>query len=303
MELRQLRHFVKVAERRNFSDASVRAHISQPALSRSIQQLEHDVGATLLRRSPAGVALTPAGERFLQFARMIVAEADRAAAAVDAVQAGTIGAVTIGVDALYPEHLVATAAPRWRADLPGVALRTGAAPLVDLSMLLRRGVVDLALAGTLPDDHPAGIAMEPLTTTHDVVIAAASHPLAKVASPAATDLASARWILIQRAAAQDMYARFFLSRSLPVPRAVRSNSVALIRGLVTTRGFLSILPRELVSQELKSGSMRVLKIGTTPDTCPAGMMYLAACPPGNAAARVASVLRETCAEPHRRRPK
>ena len=303
MELRQLRHFVKVAERRNFSDASVRAHISQPALSRSIQQLEHDVGATLLRRSPGGVALTPTGERFLQFARMIVAEADRAAAAVTAVHSGMIGEVTIGVDALYPEHLIAAAVLRCRTELPGVVLRTIAAPTEELLVLLRRGVIDLALAGTLPDDQPAGIALEPLTITHDVVIAAASHPLAQVATPVPTDLASARWILIQRAAAQDMHARFFLSQSLPVPRAVRSNSVALIRGLVLDRGFLSILPRELVSQELRSGAMRVLRIGAPPDTCPAGMMYLAASPPGDAAARVADILREVCVEPHRRRPK
>lgn len=303
MELRQLRHFVKVAERRNFSDASVRAHISQPALSRSIQQLEHDVGATLLRRSPAGVALTPAGERFLQFARMIVDEADRASSAVAAVHAGTTGEVAVGVDALYPEHLVAAAALRCRAELPGVVLRTIAAPTEELLVLLRRGVIDLALAGTLPDDQPAGIAMESLTATHDVAIAAASHPLAQAAAPMPTDLAAARWILIQRAAAQDMHARFFLSQSLPVPRAVRSNSVALIRGLVLGRGFLSILPRELVAQELRSGSLRVLKIGSQPDTCPAGMMHLAASPPGGAAARVATVLRETCVESHRRRSK
>lgn len=303
MELRQLRHFVKVAERRNFSDASVRAHISQPALSRSIQQLEHDVGATLLRRSPAGVALTPAGERFLQFARMIVDEADRASSAVAAVHAGTTGEVAVGVDALYPEHLVAASALRCRAELPGVVLRTIAAPTEELLVLLRRGVIDLALAGTLPDDQPAGIAMESLTATHDVAIAAASHPLAQAAAPMPTDLAAARWILIQRAAAQDMHARFFLSQSLPVPRAVRSNSVALIRGLVLGHGFLSILPRELVAQELRSGSLRVLKIGSQPDTYPAGMMYLAASPPGGAAARVATVLRETCVESHRRRSK
>lgn len=301
MELRQLRHFVKVAERRNFSDASVRAHISQPALSRSIQQLEHDVGTTLLRRSPAGVALTPAGERFLQFARMIVDEADRAAAAVTAVHAGTVGEVTVGLDALYPEHLVAAAALRCRAELPGVVLRTIAAPMEELLVLLRRGVIDLALAGTLPDDQPGGIAMEALTTTHDVVIAAASHPLAQVASPMATDLAAARWILIQRAAAQDMHARFFMSQSLPVPRAVRSNSVALIRGLVMSRGFLSILPRELLSQDLKAGTMRELRIGAPPDASPAGMMYLAGSPPAGAAARVAATLREVCVEPHRRR--
>ena len=303
MELRQLRHFVKVAERRNFSDASVRAHISQPALSRSIQHLEHDVGATLLRRSPAGVALTPAGERFLLFARMIIDEADRAATAVAAVHSGTIGEVTVGVDALYPEHLVAAAALRCRADLPGVVLRSIAAPTEDLLVLLRRGVIDLALAGTLPDDQPAGIAMEPLTTTQDVVIASASHPLAQVATPMPTDLAASRWILIQRAAAQDMHARLFLSQSLPVPRAVHSNSIALIRGLVLDRGFLSILPRELVAQELRAGSMRTLTTGSSPAPCPAGLMHAASCPPAGAAARVASVLREMCVEPHRRRPK
>jgi DNA-binding transcriptional LysR family regulator len=303
MELRQLRHFVKVAERRNFSDASVRAHISQPALSRSIQQLEHDVGATLLRRSPSGVALTPAGERFLQFARMIVAEADRAAAAVAAVHAGTIGEVTVGLDALYPERLVASAALRCRTELPGVVLRTVAAPTEELPVLLRRGVVDLALAGTLPEDQPPGNALEPLAASDAVVIAAASHPLAQVAAPAATELATARWILIQHAALQDMHARLFLSHSLPVPRAVRSNSVALIRGLVIRRGFLTILPRDLASQDLKSGVLRVIRTGSTAETHTAGMMHLAASPPRDAAARVADILRETCLEPHRRRLK
>lgn len=303
MELRQLRHFVKVAERRNFSDASVRAHISQPALSRSIQQLEQDVGATLLRRSPSGVALTPAGERFLQFARMIVAETDRAAAAVAAVHAGAVGAVAIGVDTLYPDRLVAAAALRCRAELPGVALRTLAAPGEELAVMLRRGTIDLALAGTLPEEPPAGIVLEPLAASPEVVIAAAGHPLARVGAPAATDLAAARWVLIHSSAAQDMHARLFLSQSLPVPRAVRSNSVALVRGLVATHGFVSILPRELVAQDLKSDTMRVLRIGSNADPRPAALMYLAASPPRDAAARVATLLREICAEPLRRRPR
>ena len=69
MDLRSLRYFVAVAEERHFGRAAARLHMTQPPLSRAIKQLETDVGALLVHRSPGGVTLTPAGTTLYDEAR------------------------------------------------------------------------------------------------------------------------------------------------------------------------------------------------------------------------------------------
>ncbi len=75
MDLRSLRYFVAVAEERHFGRAAGRLHMTQPPLSRAIKQLENDVGALLMHRSPAGVTLTPAGTALYDEARALLEQA------------------------------------------------------------------------------------------------------------------------------------------------------------------------------------------------------------------------------------
>jgi LysR family hca operon transcriptional activator len=84
MELRHLRYFVAVADAGSLTLAAEETlHTAQPSLSRQIRDLEYEVGAELLTRSARGVALTPAGEAFLQHARLALAQSE---AAVEAAQ-------------------------------------------------------------------------------------------------------------------------------------------------------------------------------------------------------------------------
>jgi DNA-binding transcriptional LysR family regulator len=78
MELRHLRYYVAVAEAHSFAHAALRLHVSQPALSKQIRDLEAEVGVALFVRLPRGVRMTPAGEAFLEQARRTLEHAARA---------------------------------------------------------------------------------------------------------------------------------------------------------------------------------------------------------------------------------
>src|SRR6478752_3743684 len=78
VELRHLRYFVAVAEMENVSRAALKVHVSQPALSRQIRDLEDELGFSLLERTAKSVRLTDAGRAFLDNARLLLQNADEA---------------------------------------------------------------------------------------------------------------------------------------------------------------------------------------------------------------------------------
>ena len=97
MELRHLRYFVCVADEQNIGRAAVRLHISQPPLTRQIQQLEDQVGAQLFRRTSRGVELTDAGRVLYEDAHHILAMAERAAERAHKAAQGLLGRVDVAI--------------------------------------------------------------------------------------------------------------------------------------------------------------------------------------------------------------
>jgi DNA-binding transcriptional LysR family regulator len=97
IEIRHLRYFVAVAQELSFRGAALRLHISQPPLTRQIQQLEEELGVELLSRHSKGVDLTPAGVHFLEEAENILTLTDRAAERTALVGNGLLGRLDVGI--------------------------------------------------------------------------------------------------------------------------------------------------------------------------------------------------------------
>ena len=190
MELRHLRYFVAVAETLHFSRAAARLHLTQPALSRQIRDLESELGAPLLRRHGTATSLTPAGAAFLARSREILAAADRAIAEARAagrqLRLGHYG--TLWLDFFAP------ALRAFARRQPGIDLRTEERSATALVEGLRRGELDLALIG--PADAALGreFATRRLAALPLLIALGAAHPLAKRRRLALADLASADWI-------------------------------------------------------------------------------------------------------------
>jgi len=189
MDLRSLRYFVAVAEERHFGRAAARLHMTQPPLSRAIKQLETDVGALLLHRSPAGVTLTPAGTALYREARALLEHAEHARARVSAA-AGT-ATFTIGTLADGGEEAGTGLADEFRERNPGVHVRIREADLTDPTTGLRAGLVDAALT-RLPFDR-TGISIRELRSDPVGVVLRADDPLARRDTLRVRDLGDRRW--------------------------------------------------------------------------------------------------------------
>ncbi|MEV7782042.1 LysR substrate-binding domain-containing protein [Kitasatospora sp. NPDC088351] len=189
MELRTLRYFVAVAEELHFGRAATRLHMSQPPLSRAIKQLEADVGALLLTRSPTGVTLTPAGSVLLDEARALLDHADRVRGLVS--EAAGVATITIGILGDSTDPGVGRLAAAYRRSHPGIDIRIRDTDLTDPTCGLRAGLVDIALTRA-PFDETA-LTMRALRTDPVGVVLRADDPLARRDGLRLAELNDRRW--------------------------------------------------------------------------------------------------------------
>ncbi|MDR7093929.1 LysR substrate-binding domain-containing protein [Hydrogenophaga laconesensis] len=97
MDIRQLKYFVAVAEEGNIGRAALRLHVSQPPLTRQIQQLEEKLGTALFVRTPKGVEITTAGLFFLEGARSMIALMERTVERTQRAGQGQLGRLDVGI--------------------------------------------------------------------------------------------------------------------------------------------------------------------------------------------------------------
>ncbi len=120
VELRHLRYFLAVAEARNFTKASQRLRVAQPALGRQVNDLEEELGVKLLERSPRGATLTAAGEAFVAEADAVLQRAEEAARVARAFAQGERGELHLGYAPSPTVELLPRILHAYQGEAPGV---------------------------------------------------------------------------------------------------------------------------------------------------------------------------------------
>jgi DNA-binding transcriptional LysR family regulator len=176
-DLRLLRHARAVADHGSFAKAAKALHISQPALSRSVQQLEHRVGSRMFERGASGVALTDVGTIFLDQARELLARAEDLGREVALFKGIGGGELRVGAGIYPAEMMVGEAVTRLVRSMPEVRLHVVVNNWSALVAMVRKREVDLAVAETsaVADDPEFHIA--PLAWHQGYLMVRAGHPL------------------------------------------------------------------------------------------------------------------------------
>lgn len=273
LKLAQLLVFEKVVEFGSVLAASRELAMTQPAVSKSIQELERHLQAPLFVRGKRGMTLTDFGIDFEPHAKTMLAELRLMSEGLNAWHSGTSGHLVIGTLITASSHLVPEAITHLRQAAPDVTVEVRIGSNATLFPALSRGDLDVVVGylppGNVPAPTPPGVPHVRLshTTLYDeplCVITDRRHPLARRRKLALQDLQALDWVLpTPDSVAFASVSQLFRQARLELPnRAVHSVSVLTNIGLLTRSPMLALMPRSAVEPFVKAGLVAILPLGS-----------------------------------------
>lgn len=239
MELDQLRNFLSVAEKGSFTRAAEAVALSQPALSRSIQRLEEELGQPLFDRQTRKVELTDAGNLLMLRARQIVSLAEDAKAEI--CDDGQSGYVRVGAIPTIAPYFLPRRLQSFKQRFPKANLIVHEDTTHDLLRKVNDGVIDIAIAALPVEAKYLEVGI--LFDEELLLVTAKDHALVSKSSVQAKDLDGQAFVLLGEAHCLTTNVVSFCQQKLFSPVSVEQTSqIAMIQELVTLNHGISLIP-------------------------------------------------------------
>jgi LysR family transcriptional regulator, regulator of abg operon len=261
MKLSQLRNIRGIVEHGSLRAAARVLGLSQPALTRSVQELERELGATLFERRGRGVTLTPAGEVLVRRAKVILGDVRRAHEEVQQISGSNQGTVVAALSFAAHFALLPHTLRRFRKRYPQVFLRLIEGFFPSLEAGLKDGSIDF-YAGPRPEGTvPDGLVAERLFNHDMSVVCRAGHPLARTpkskTAVSLADLSGCEWVTAGIThLADDELGEVFEKNQLP-PRKIVSqthSALSLVMTLISS-DLLAMVPLQFTNYPLASDAI------------------------------------------------
>lgn len=232
MELRHLRYFAAVADEENVSRAALKLHVSQPALSRQIRDLEEELGFALLERSAKSVRLTEAGKTFRNEARAVLERADEAVKAARRVAGGGQGELHVGYAPSLTARILPPVLRAFQAESPYVRVLLHDLHTEDMLQRLHDGTLRFAFMVRPNRARLRELSFAELLRDRLCLAVAPKHPYARKQVVDLTEIARQPLVVYNRAEYPDYHeslARLFASiKSKPIISGEHDGIASLI---------------------------------------------------------------------------
>ncbi|WP_286538302.1 LysR substrate-binding domain-containing protein [Variovorax sp. J31P179] len=300
LRLRQLRLLVALDHHRHVGRVAAAMHLTQPAVSKALAELERGIGMTLFTRTPQGLVPTPEGVCLIRHAQFVHEDLNRAALALDSIGQPDVWHVAVGamhgttpVIPMAFERLQRQRTPAAAVDL---TVQEGSPDL--LLPLLRAGKLDVVMGVAPERSAAADLHVVPLYVDPMVWVAAPDHPLARTARLTLDDLADTMWVLPPRVArVRAMIDAVFRKQKVLVPsRLIETVSFDSLLGMVCDHGAVALSSRRLARSAESRGLVHVLDIDMGGLVMPISAMTLVEPEPTSYAVEFVQCLTEASAQ-------
>ena len=261
MKLNHLRDVLAVAECGSLRSAARQLQATQPALTRSIRELENELGVALFERHAKGVRLTEMWRVFLRRAHTVQSELRHAQEEIDQLKGGTTGEVAVAMSTATIMSLMPRAMAEFRRSYPEAVLKVHESFFQPIERELTSGQIDFYVGPLDSESRAPQFVIEQLFTNYRVIVARRGHPL--LAATTLAELADARWLRptlsshIVEGDFEDMFAR----AGLPRPAIVLQARSALITMLaLQDSDLLTVVPRQWLDMPLLKGLIEPLAL-------------------------------------------
>ena len=260
MKLHHFRDVVAIAERGSLRAAARYLQLAQPALTRSLGELEAELGVLLFERQARGMTLTPVGHSFIQRAKAILHEVRRAKEETDQLQGGAAGSVTVGLSIAPHITILPKVLGPFRARYPAVRLHVIEGFYSNLESGLQDGSIDFVIGPAPERPVSAGLLQELLFANLRTILCRNGHPLSAVGSLA--ELAGAEWATTSvTLRAEEEMGELFERHGLAPPRlALRSQSALTLMIALAHSDLLAMVPMQWKEFTPAAGLMTTIRV-------------------------------------------
>jgi len=241
VSVKQLRAFVAVASTRSFTEACSQIHLSQPALSIAIKNIEEAVGGPLLTRTTRAIALTPEGEDFLPVAKRLIKDWDGAFSDLNNRFALAQGRVEIAAMPSYACNLLPYIMKEYRELYPNVNITVQDVVAESVVEMVRTGRVEVGIS--FDPGESDELSFSPIYSDRFIAVCSPDHPLAGESLVSWKQLLRYDMVALQRPSVVSVYIEQALAEyGMTFPVVFESHQLATVGRMVATGLGVSVVP-------------------------------------------------------------